>query len=144
MQIKRFEAPSVQEALQLVKRDLGPEAVILYTKKVKKGGYLGLTTDVAIGHLNSLGVTTVELMPVHEHVDEPAVVARGLTNYWGYSSLAFFAPDRRFATRGGDAMREFKEMVKVLHAAGIEAQVAGSTGPCPETKTKSPARITAV
>jgi glycogen operon protein len=85
-----------------------------------RGTYLGLASEPAIRHLQSLGVTSVELMPVHEHVDELAVVARGLTNYWGYSTLAFFAPDRRFATRGGDAVREFKEMVKRLHAAGIE------------------------
>jgi glycogen operon protein len=85
-----------------------------------RGTYLGLASEPAIRHLASLGVTAVELMPVHEHVDELAVVARGLTNYWGYSTLSFFAPDRRFATRGGDAVREFKEMVKRLHAAGIE------------------------
>ena len=85
-----------------------------------RGTYLGLASDAAIGHLRSLGVTTVELMPAHEHLDEPAVVARGLTNNWGYSTLAFFAPDRRFATHGGDAVHEFKEMVKRLHAAGIE------------------------
>jgi isoamylase len=85
-----------------------------------RGTYLGLASDAAIDHLRSLGVTTVELMPVHEHLDEPAVTARGLTNYWGYSTLAFFAPDRRFATAGGDPAREFKEMVRRLHAAGIE------------------------
>jgi len=88
--------------------------------EAQRGTYLGVASDAAIRHLESLGITTVELMPVHEHLDEPAVVARGLTNYWGYSTLAFFAPDRRFATRGGDAVREFKEMVKRLHAAGIE------------------------
>jgi glycogen operon protein len=85
-----------------------------------RGTYLGLASEPAIAHLEALGVTTVELMPVQEHLDEPAVVARGLTNYWGYSTLGFFAPDRRFATPGGDAAREFKQMVKRLHAAGIE------------------------
>jgi glycogen operon protein len=85
-----------------------------------RGTYLGLASDAAIAHLCALGVTTVELMPVHEHLDEPAVAARGRTNYWGYSTLSFFAPDRRFATPGGDAVREFKEMVRRLHAAGIE------------------------
>jgi glycogen operon protein len=85
-----------------------------------RGTYLGLASEPAIAHLQSLGVTTVELMPVHEHLDEPAVAARGLTNYWGYSTLSYFAPDRRFATPGGDAVREFKEMVRRLHAAGIE------------------------
>jgi isoamylase len=91
---------------------LVPEAI--------RGTYLGVSSEPAIRHLQSLGVTTVELMPVHEHLDEPTVAARGLTNYWGYSTLAFFAPDRRFATPGGDAVHEFKEMVRRLHQAGIE------------------------
>jgi glycogen operon protein len=85
-----------------------------------QGTFLGLGSDAAIAHLESLGVTTVELMPVHERLDEPALAARGLTNYWGYSTLSFFAPDRRFASPGGDPSREFKEMVRRLHAAGIE------------------------
>jgi glycogen operon protein len=85
-----------------------------------RGTYLGLGSDAAVEHLRTLGVTTVELMPVHEHVDEPALSLAGRTNYWGYSTLGFFAPDRRFATPGGDAVREFKEMVRRLHAAGIE------------------------
>jgi len=85
-----------------------------------RGTYLGLGSDAAIRHLQSLGVTTVDLMPVHEHLDEPTVAARGMTNYWGYSTLAYFAPDRRFATPGGNAVREAKQMVRQLHAAGIE------------------------
>jgi isoamylase len=85
-----------------------------------RGTYLGLGSDAAIAHLEALGVTTVELMPVHECLDETSLSDRGLHNYWGYSTLAFFAPDRRFATPGGDVVREFKEMVKRLHAAGIE------------------------
>jgi isoamylase len=85
-----------------------------------RGTFLGLASEAAIAHLQSLGVTTVELMPIQEHLAEAAVVARGLTNYWGYSTLAFFAPDRRFATRGGDPAGEFRQMVKRLHAAGIE------------------------
>jgi isoamylase len=88
--------------------------------KELRGTFLGLASDAAIGHLKSLGVTTLELMPVHERLDEPAVTARGQTNYWGYTTLAFFAPDRRLAGTGGDAVREFKEMTKRLHSAGIE------------------------
>jgi len=85
-----------------------------------QGTFLGLGSDAAIAHLESLGVTTVELMPVHERLDEPALNARGMTNYWGYSPLSFFAPDRRFASAGGDPSAEFKEMVRRLHSAGIE------------------------
>ncbi len=85
-----------------------------------RGTFLGLASEPVIGHLKSIGVNTVELMPIHEHLDEPGVVARGKTNYWGYSTLAFFSPSRRFATPGGDVVREFKEMVRRLHAAGIE------------------------
>jgi glycogen operon protein len=85
-----------------------------------RGTYLGLASEASIAHLRSIGVTTVELMPVHEHLDETVLSLRGKTNYWGYSTLGFFAPDRRFATPGGDAVREFKQMVKLLHAAGIE------------------------
>jgi isoamylase len=85
-----------------------------------RGTFLGVASDAAIAHFESLGVTTLELMPVHEHLDEPEVVARGLTNYWGYNTLAFFAPDRSYVTAGGSPQREFKEMVKRLHARGIE------------------------
>jgi glycogen operon protein len=86
----------------------------------QRGTFAGLASDATVSHLRSLGVTTLEVMPIHEHVDEESVAARGFTNYWGYSTLAFFAPDRRLATSGGAVVREFKEMVKRLHAAGIE------------------------
>jgi isoamylase len=86
-----------------------------------RGTYLGLATDPIIDHLRSLGVTTLELLPVHHHADERSLVARGLTNYWGYNSIAFFAPDTRFATSGlGRQVTDFKSMVKQLHRAGIE------------------------
>ncbi len=89
----------------------------------QRGTYLGLGSDVVIEHLLSLGVTAVSLLPVHHAASEPTLVARGLVNYWGYNTLAFLAPDLRFATPGatGDAaVREFKSMVKALHRAGIE------------------------
>jgi glycogen operon protein len=85
-----------------------------------RGKFLGVVSDAALEHLTSLGVTTLKLMPVHAHADEPALVARGLTNYWGYNTLGFFAPDERFAVERGNARREFREMVRRLHAAGIE------------------------
>jgi isoamylase len=85
-----------------------------------RGTYGGLASPKAIEHLSSLGVTTVELLPVHEAMDEPGVFRRGKTNYWGYSTLGYFAPDQRFASKPGGQVREFKEMVKRLHAAGLE------------------------
>ncbi len=86
-----------------------------------RGTYLGLASPPAVEHLVKLGVTAVELLPVHEFVDDPFLAARGLTNYWGYSTLGFFAPEQRYA-RGsrGEQVEEFRRMVKTLHAAGIE------------------------
>jgi glycogen operon protein len=87
-----------------------------------RGTFLGVSAPPVIEHLKRLGVTAIELLPVHAHADEPALVARGLTNYWGYNSLSFFAPDPRFATtrHPAAAVHEFKTMVRRLHAAGIE------------------------
>jgi glycogen operon protein len=87
-----------------------------------RGTYLGLASEAAIRHLTSLGVTAVELMPVHHHNDEWHLVQRGLRNYWGYNTLSYFAPDVRFAVSPSplEAVREFKVMVRALHAAGLE------------------------
>jgi isoamylase len=87
-----------------------------------RGTYAGLGTDEAIGHLVDLGVTAVELMPVHHHAYDRDLVARGLTNYWGYNTSAFFAPDLRYSSvpTPEGAVREFKTMVRNLHAAGLE------------------------
>jgi isoamylase len=86
-----------------------------------RGTYLGLGTEPILEHLVALGVTAVELMPVHHWATETALAARGLTNYWGYNSIAFFAPDTRYASGPpGSQVAEFKTMVKRLHRAGIE------------------------
>ncbi len=87
-----------------------------------RGTYAGLGSEAAIRHLQELGVTAVELLPVHEICDEPEVRARGLTNYWGYSTVGFFAPAGRYASSGrtGGQVAELKDMVKALHRAGIE------------------------
>jgi isoamylase len=87
-----------------------------------RGTYAGLGSPVAIEYLQSLGVTAVELLPVHHHVDERSLIDRGLKNYWGYNSIAFFAPNARYSSSGvlGEQVREFKTMVKNLHAARIE------------------------
>jgi len=88
----------------------------------QRGTYEALTTEPVIQHLKELGVTAVELMPVHHHARDRHLEERGLTNYWGYNSYGYFAPERRFAasrTPAG-AVREFKRMVRALHAAGLE------------------------
>jgi len=86
-----------------------------------RGTYQALACPAAIEHLLALGVTAVELLPVHYHVDEHFLVERGRVNYWGYNTLGFFAPDPRYAASGtGGAVREFQEMVRRLHAAGLE------------------------
>jgi isoamylase len=86
-----------------------------------RGTYLGLACEPVIEHLLRLGVTAVELMPVHHHVDEPRLLERGLTNYWGYNTIGYFAPDFRYASGApGEQVFEFKMMVKALHSAGIE------------------------
>ncbi len=85
-----------------------------------RGTYAGLSSAPAIQHLKELGVTAVELMPVHHHVDDRHLIERGLTNYWGYNTLAFFAPEPTYSSMPEDSVREFKTMVRMLHAAGIE------------------------
>ncbi len=87
-----------------------------------RGTYAGLSHPAVIDHLTSLGVTAVELLPVHSKVSERALVERGLNNYWGYNSLAYLAPEASYGAspRLGGEVGEFKRMVKDLHAAGIE------------------------
>ncbi len=87
-----------------------------------RGTYAGLGSEPAIDYLRSLGVTAVELLPVHHIVDESFLIDMGLSNYWGYSSIGYFAPHAGYSASGtrGEQVREFKAMVKALHAAGIE------------------------
>jgi glycogen operon protein len=86
-----------------------------------RGTYLGLVYDDMLDHFLSLGVTAVELLPVHQFVVDRHLAERGLTNYWGYNSIGYFAPDVRYATGGrGIQVHEFKSMVKAFHQAGIE------------------------
>jgi glycogen operon protein len=87
-----------------------------------RGTYAGMAHPVAIDYLKSLGVTAVELLPVHDFLDDGHLIDKGLTNYWGYNTINYFAPDSRYASTGhlGGQVNEFKEMVKSLHAAGIE------------------------
>jgi isoamylase len=86
-----------------------------------RGTYLGLATDPIVDHLLSLGVTAIELLPVHHFVTERRLAEMGLFNYWGYATIGFFAPDVRYATGAlGQQVAEFKSMVKRFHRAGIE------------------------
>jgi isoamylase len=84
-----------------------------------RGTYAGLASPAAIGHLSDLGITAIELLPVHQSVPEPFLTGKGLTNYWGYNTIGYFAPHRGYAATA-DPVAEFKSMVKALHAAGIE------------------------
>jgi isoamylase len=87
-----------------------------------RGTYAGLASEEAIAHLRDLGVTAVELLPVHHIADEAYLVEKGLTNYWGYSSIGYLAPHSQYSATGvrGEQLREFKGMVKALHRAGLE------------------------
>jgi glycogen debranching enzyme GlgX len=87
-----------------------------------RGTYAGLACPAVVDYLRDLGVTTVELLPVHQFVSEPALADRGLVNYWGYNSIGFFAPHNAYSAGGdrGEQVTEFKDMVKALHAAGLE------------------------
>ncbi|PYI93020.1 MAG: glycogen debranching enzyme GlgX, partial [Verrucomicrobia bacterium] len=87
-----------------------------------RGTYAGLGCTTSIEYLKKLGVTAVELLPVHAHVDDKALVDRGLVNYWGYNTIGFFAPEAKYSSSGdmGEQVIEFKTMVRNLHAAGIE------------------------
>jgi isoamylase len=87
-----------------------------------RGTYAGIAHPVIIDHLTALGVTAVELMPVHHFVNDSILVDRGLSNYWGYNTIGFLAPDSKYSssTNPGGQVQEFKTMVRTLHDAGIE------------------------
>ncbi len=85
-----------------------------------RGTYRGLSRPEIIRHMRSVGVTAVELLPVHGMVDDNHLLEKGLKNYWGYNSISFFAPSRRYASVPDFAFSEFKEMVSYLHAGGLE------------------------
>jgi isoamylase len=87
-----------------------------------RGTYAGLASPAFLEHLTGLGVTAIELLPVHHFLDDHSLVEKGLRNYWGYNTLNYFAPDARYSSDGdrGGQVAEFKAMVKAMHAAGIE------------------------
>ncbi len=87
-----------------------------------RGTYAGVAHPSVIDHLLSLGITAIELMPVHQHFPETFLIDKGLSNYWGYSTIGFFAPHAAYSSRGtaGEQVHDFKHMVRTLHTAGIE------------------------
>ncbi len=87
-----------------------------------RGTYAAIAHPATIAYLQQMGVTAIELMPIHSFVDDHILEEKGLVNYWGYNSIGFFAPDARYATdnKNGSEINEFKQMVKDLHKAGIE------------------------
>ena len=110
-----------------------PEDTVLYEVHVKgftkampgvpealRGTYAGLGHEAAIAHLKALGVTSVELLPVQAFIDDQYLADRGLVNYWGYNTVAFFAPEPRYCVGGDGGVDEFKAMVRALHRAGLE------------------------
>lgn len=90
--------------------------------KKHRGTYLGLAHPSVIAYLKDLGVTSLQLLPVHQHLDDQFLLEKGLTNYWGYNTVGFFAPHNEYASSPDPQaqVNEFKEMVRCLHAAGIE------------------------
>ena len=86
-----------------------------------RGTYLGLSSEPVLDHLRKLGVTTIQLLPVHAKVQDRTLIDKGLSNYWGYNTLSYFAPEPEYASSGPiDAVRDFKMMVRALHAADFE------------------------
>jgi isoamylase len=88
--------------------------------EAERGTYKGLAHPDVIGYIKSLGLSTVELLPVHTFINDSFLLERGLTNYWGYNSIGFFAPDPRYAADKARTLQEFKEMVARFHDAGLE------------------------
>jgi glycogen operon protein len=86
----------------------------------QKGTYAGMGTKQVIDYVKSLGVTSIELLPIHTFINDDNLLEKGLTNYWGYNTIGFFAPDPRYASAPEQSLREFKEMVASFHDAGLE------------------------
>jgi glycogen operon protein len=88
--------------------------------QARRGTFAGLGTGDVVRYVKSLGVSSIELLPIHTFINDRQLLERGLTNYWGYNSIGFFAPDPRYASEPEQCLREFKEMVARFHDAGLE------------------------
>src|SRR5260370_6391932 len=108
--------------------------------QAQRGTYSGLAHPAAIEYLTRLGVTAVELLPVHQFVHDAHLVEQGLRNYWGYNSIGFLAPHHEYAAAGqrGDQVAEFKAMVRALHEAGIEVILDVAYNHTPEASHLGP------
>jgi isoamylase len=132
-----------------------PQDLVIYEVHVKgatmqmpgvpealRGTYAGLAHPAAVAHFTSLGVNALELLPVHYHLDEPALAAKGLSNYWGYNTLGFFAPDPRFAACDRNdptaVADEFRQMVATLHEHGLEVLLDVVYNHTPEGSEQGP------
>jgi isoamylase len=105
----------------------------------ERGRYLGLAAPAVVEHLRALGVTTLSLLPVQHSAPDPHVASLGLENYWGYGTLAYFAPDARFASGDlGEQVREFREMVRRLHRTGLEVLIDVVYNHTPEADSRGP------
>ncbi len=95
---------------------------LLEIPEAYRGTYAGLCFEPVLSHLKELGVTAIELLPIHYHVNARHLIEQELKDYWGYNTLSFFAPETRYAyaDNAAGAVQEFKTMVRVLHAHGIE------------------------
>ena len=102
-----------------------------------RGTYAGLASDAAIAHFKRLGVTAISLLPVHQHLDEERLAAHGLTNYWGYNTIGFFAVEPRYASSAAPR-DEFRAMVRALHAAGLEVILDAVYNHSAETDAEGP------
>ena len=86
-----------------------------------RGTYAGLACPQIIEYIKSLGVTSVELLPIHKFINDSNLLEKGMVNYWGYNSIGFFSPESRYASKRANTLKEFKEMVARYHEAGLEA-----------------------
>ena len=105
-----------------------------------RGTYAALASEPIVAHLQSLGVTALEIMPVHYFLHDRHLIDRNLRNYWGYNTLGFFAPEPGYAADPvpGAVIREFKEMVKGLHHAGMEVRRSINSAPSSTPSTRIP------
>ncbi len=125
--------PSYEWSSERVQRKIPWDDAIIYEAHVKgftklhpavsekeRGTYCGLANKEVLSYIKSLGVTSIELLPIHTFVNDSQLLDKGLTNYWGYNSIGFLAPDPRYAANPKESLREFKAMVRSIHEAGME------------------------